>query len=234
MIIYPAIDILDGQAVRLLKGDYNKVTRYGRPQEMACKWQSYGCKNLHLVDLNGARQDKDNSFYIKEILDNHKMTIQVGGGIRSLKQVEKYLDIGVNQIILGTMAVKNPSLLKEIIRIYPDKITVGVDAINGMVAVEGWEEVSKVSALEWIKELEKLGVKRIIYTDISKDGTLAGPNFDMYKKVLKVTSIEIIASGGISVLNDLIRLKEIGVDGVVVGKALYENRFTLEEALNVN
>lgn len=233
MIIYPAIDILDGDAVRLVKGDYDQVTRYGKPKDMAQKWLSYGSNRLHVVDLNGARQDKNNIDSIRELIEEG-VIIQVGGGIRSLDQVETYLSIGVNQIILGTMAVKNPKLLKELIALYPDVITVGVDAKNGLVAVEGWEELSQISALEWIQELENVGVKRIIYTDIAKDGTLTGPNFEMYKQVLSVTSLEVIASGGISVIEDLIKLKKIGVDGVVVGKALYENRFTLEEALNVN
>jgi len=232
MIIYPAIDILDGQAVRLLKGNYDKVTVYGKPKDLSEKWMSSGSNNLHIVDLNGARQSGDNRIAIYDILAESPTYVQVGGGIRTLSQVVQYLEIGVSQIIIGTMAIKDPELLQEIVKLYPDNITVGVDAKNGFVAVEGWEEVSSVDAVSWIKKLESLGVKRIVYTDISKDGTLTGPNFDMYKKVLKETSIEVVASGGISVLDDLIQLKEIGVHGVVVGKALYENRFTLEEALS--
>jgi len=232
MIIYPAIDILDGQAVRLLKGNYDKVTVYGEPKDLSKKWMSSGSNNLHIVDLDGARQSGDNRIAIYDILTASPTFVQVGGGIRTLSQVVQYLEIGVSQIIIGTMAIKDPELLQEIVKLYPDKITVGVDAKNGFVAVEGWEEVSSVDAVSWIKKLESQGVKRIVYTDISKDGTLTGPNFDMYKKVLKETSIEVIASGGISVLEDLIQLKEIGVHGVVVGKALYENRFTLEEALS--
>lgn len=231
MIIYPAIDILDGKAVRLFKGDYNKVTTYGRPSELAKKWRLSGSNHLHLVDLNGARQDDDNVSTILYILKDKPAFVQVGGGIRTLKQVNRYLEIGVDQVIIGTMAIKNPKLLKSLVDQYPNQITVGVDAINGMVAVEGWEEVSSVDAIKWIKDLEQVGVKRIVYTDISKDGTLTGPNFDMYEKILKETTLEVIASGGIGVLNDLIRLKKIGLDGVVVGKALYEDRFTLEEAL---
>ena len=232
MIIYPAIDILDGQAVRLLKGNYDKVTVYGKPKDLSEKWMSSGSNNLHIVDLNGARQSGDNRIAIYDILAESPTYVQVGGGIRTLSQVVQYLEIGVSQIIIGTMAIKDPELLQEIVKLYPDNITVGVDAKNGFVAVEGWEEISSVDAVSWIKKLESLGVKRIVYTDISKDGTLTGPNFDMYKKVLKETSIEVVASGGISVLDDLIQLKEIGVHGVVVGKALYENRFTLEEALS--
>lgn len=232
MIIYPAIDILDGQAVRLLKGDYNEVTVYGKPKDLSEKWMNSGSNNLHIVDLNGARQTGDNRIAIYDILTESPTFVQVGGGIRTLSQVVQYLEIGVSQIIIGTMAIKDPDLLQEIVNLYPDNITVGVDAKNGFVAVEGWEEVSSVDAITWIKKLESQGVKRIVYTDISKDGTLTGPNFEMYKKVLKETSIEVIASGGISVLEDLIQLKEIGVHGVVVGKALYENRFTLEEALS--
>ncbi|MBI9012244.1 MAG: 1-(5-phosphoribosyl)-5-[(5-phosphoribosylamino)methylideneamino]imidazole-4-carboxamide isomerase [Clostridiales bacterium] len=232
MIIYPAIDILDGQAVRLLKGDYNEVTVYGKPKDLSKKLMNGGCRNLHIVDLNGARQAGDNRISIYDILTESPTFVQVGGGIRTLSQVVQYLEIGVSQIIIGTMAIKEPDLLQEIVNLYPENITVGVDAKNGFVAVEGWEEVSSVDAVSWIKQLESKGVKRIVYTDISKDGTLTGPNFEMYKKILKETSIEVIASGGISVLEDLIQLKEIGVHGVVVGKALYENRFTLEEALS--
>ncbi len=231
MIIYPAIDILNNKSVRLFKGDYNQVTDYGKPADMVKRFYNSGARYLHIVDLNGAKKETVNLETIKTLLDQD-MFIELGGGIRSLEQAENYLKLGVNQIILGTAAVKNPELLKLLIKKYPDNLTVGIDAINGMVAVEGWTDVSEVSADDFILQLEDIGVKRIVYTDISRDGTLQGPNFDMYKRVLEVCNIEIIASGGISCLEDLTQLREIGLPGVVVGKALYENKFTLEEAIS--
>jgi len=231
MIIYPAIDILDGKAVRLFKGDYNNVTVYGTPLEASTIWINSGSGFLHLVDLNGAKGTVDNLSKIMEIRNESDVFIQVGGGIRNLKRVKKYLDIGVNQIIIGTAAVTDKEFLTDVLKDYSDYITIGVDARNGKVSIDGWLSDTELDADKFIADLETLGAKRVIYTDISKDGTLTGPNFEMYEKVLGQVDIEIIASGGISCLEDLKRLKEIGVHGVVVGKALYENKFTLEEAL---
>lgn len=231
MIIYPAIDILNQNAVRLYKGDYDRVTVYGTPLEMATKWVDEGSDYLHLVDLNGAKGISNNIDVIKKINNTYDIFIQVGGGIRTLEQAEAYLRAGVDQIILGTAAVNDPELLKKMIDKYRDSLTIGVDAKNGYVAVNGWTEGTQLEADKFIKALEEKGVKRIVYTDISRDGTLTGPNFEMYKKVLAETNIEIIASGGISTVDDLLRLKSIGVHGVVIGKALYENRFTLKEVL---
>lgn len=231
MIIYPAIDILNQNAVRLYKGDYDRVTVYGTPLEMATKWVDEGSDYLHLVDLNGAKGMSNNIDVIEKINKAYDIFIQVGGGIRTLEQAEVYLRAGVDQIILGTAAVNDPELLKKMIDKYRDSLTIGVDAKNGYVAVNGWTEGTQLEAGKFIKVLEEKGVKRIVYTDISRDGTLTGPNFEMYKKVLAETNIEIIASGGISTVDDLLRLKSIGVHGVVIGKALYENRFTLKEVL---
>ncbi|MCH4888520.1 1-(5-phosphoribosyl)-5-[(5-phosphoribosylamino)methylideneamino]imidazole-4-carboxamide isomerase [Acidaminobacter sp. JC074] len=231
MIIYPAIDILGGKAVRLYKGDYDNVTVYGTPLEAANKWLSSGSDFLHLVDLNGARGDVDNREKIAEIRSASDCFIQIGGGIRNLEQARKYLDLGVNQVIIGTAAVTDQVFLEELVKKYPDQVTVGVDARNGKVSIGGWLSDTELNADDFIKKLEEIGVKRVVYTDISKDGTLTGPNFSMYESVLASVDIEIIASGGISCLDDLKRLKKIGLDGVIVGKALYENKFTLEEAL---
>ena len=231
MIIYPAIDILDGMAVRLYKGDYNNVTVYGTPLEASRTWINSGSNFLHLVDLNGAKGAVDNLSEIVDIRKNSDVFIQVGGGIRNLEKAKRYLDVGINQIIIGTAAVTDKEFLADILKDYSDHITIGVDARNGKVSIGGWLSDTELEADKFISDLETLGVKRVIYTDISKDGTLTGPNFEMYKKVLGQVNIEIIASGGISCLEDLSRLKEIGVHGVVVGKALYENKFTLEEAL---
>jgi phosphoribosylformimino-5-aminoimidazole carboxamide ribotide isomerase len=230
MIIYPAIDILNKRSVRLFKGNYDKVTDYGQPSDIVELFYKSGARYLHIVDLNGAKQETVNLDTIKMLLDQD-IFIELGGGIRSLEQAENYLKLGVNQIIIGTAAVKNPDLLSQLIDKYPDNLTVGIDAINGMVAVEGWTDISSISADEFILQLETLGVKRVIYTDISRDGTLQGPNFDMYKRVINMSRIEIVASGGISCIEDLKKLKEIGLPGVVVGKALYEKKFTLEEAI---
>lgn len=231
MIILPAIDILDKKAVRLYKGDYDQVTVYGTPLEIAKSFEKAGTTWLHLVDLNGAKGDEGNLSVIQEIIENTALSIEVGGGIRSLEKAKAYLDMGVNQVIIGTAAVKDPQFLKALVKSYPNQVTVGVDAKNGFVAVDGWLEATSLEAKDFICHLEKLGIKRIVYTDISKDGTLTGPNFEMYKKILNSTTVEIIASGGISCKEDVIKLKAIGVPGVVVGKALYEKKFTLEEVL---
>jgi len=233
MIIYPAIDILDGKAVRLYKGDYEKTTIYGGPTTMANRWLDQGSKYLHLVDLNGAKQEGDNIATIKSLVKLGVYT-QVGGGIRSLSRAKDLLDLGVDQVIIGTAALKDPDLLVTLVENYPNRVTVGVDALNGFVAIGGWLETSRVRSIDLIQDLEARGVKRIIYTDIRRDGTLKGPNIDMYKAVIETVKMEVVASGGISSLQDLINLKRIGLSGVVVGKALYEGVFTLREAIDVS
>lgn len=235
MIIFPAIDIKDNKCVRLIQGDFNKVSIYGdEPDKIAKKWEESGSKFIHIVSLNGARGEgniNDNS--IKRILDTVNVPIQVGGGIRDEERAKILFDLGVNRIILGSIAVKNRQLLKNLLNKYKDKIVVSIDARDNLVALEGWEEISKVNSIEFCKELEQMGVKTIVYTDISKDGMLDGPNFDIYKILSKETNLDIIASGGITTIDDVKKLIEMNIYGAIIGKSLYENKIDLKEALEL-
>lgn len=235
MIIFPAIDIKDNKCVRLIQGDFNKVSIYGdEPDKIAKKWEESGSKFIHIVSLNGARGEgniNDNS--IKRILDTVNVPIQVGGGIRDEERAKILFDLGVNRIILGSIAVKNRQLLKNLLNKYKDKIVVSIDARDNLVAVEGWEEISKVNSIEFCKELEQMGVRTIVYTDISKDGMLDGPNFDIYKILSKETNLDIIASGGITTIDDVKKLIEMNIYGAIIGKSLYENKIDLKEALEL-
>lgn len=235
MIIFPAIDIKDNKCVRLLQGDFNKVNIYGDdPSEMAKKWEEKGAQFIHIVSLNGARGEgniNDNS--IKRILQSINIPIQIGGGVRDEKRIEDLLAMGVNRVIIGSMAVKNKELLKDLVKKYKEKIVVSIDAKNGKVAIEGWEEVSSLDTIELCKELEEIGVKTIVYTDISKDGMMIGPNFRIYEKLLKETSLDIIASGGVTTLEDVKKLNIMNLYGAIIGKSLYENKIELKEVLSL-
>lgn len=235
MIIFPAIDIKENKCVRLLQGDFNKVNVYGdNPCEMAKKWEKNGAEFIHIVSLNGARGEGNiNDESIKKILQNINIPIQIGGGIRDKKRVKELLDLGVNRVIIGSMAVKDRQLLKELVEEYKEKIVVSIDAKNGKVATEGWEEVSSVDSIELCKELEKIGVKTIVYTDISKDGMMIGPNFSIYEELSKETNLDIIASGGVTTMEDVKRLNSMNLYGSIIGKALYENKIDLMEVLNL-
>ena len=234
MKLYPAIDLKDGKCVRLLQGDYNEVTVYGNhPGEMAKKWESLGGDFLHIVDLDGAKAGKGiNEAAIKEIVASVSIPIELGGGIRSIEDIRLQLDRGVNRVILGSEAIKNRALVKEAIETFgPEKIVVGVDAKGGMVAIEGWLEVTDTTALAFCKELEKMGVQTVIYTDIAKDGMMQGPNIEETKKLVDETNLQIVASGGVSSLEDLKALEKIGVHGAIIGKAIYTGAIQLEEAV---
>ncbi|TJX13892.1 1-(5-phosphoribosyl)-5-[(5-phosphoribosylamino)methylideneamino]imidazole-4-carboxamide isomerase [Tissierella creatinini] len=233
MIIYPAIDIKDKSCVRLTQGSYDNVTIYEKdPVKVALKWESMGAKILHLVDLDGARDGKRiNESIVRDIVNNVKIPIQIGGGIRDTEGVELYLNMGVSQVIIGTAAIKNPSWLKEMIERYNDKIVVSIDAKNGLIATDGWESISNKKALDYIKELKDLGLGRIVYTDIEKDGMLEGPNFSIYEALQGEVDIEVIASGGVTTMTDINRLKDIGLYGAIIGKALYDGKLNLEEVL---
>lgn len=235
MIIFPAIDIKDNKCVRLLQGDFNKVNTYGNdPSAIAKKWEDKGSKFIHVVSLNGARGEGNvNDRSIKRILDTVNIPIQIGGGIRDKNRVKELLDLGVNRVIVGSMAVKNKELLKDLIKEYKEKIVVSIDAKDGKVAIEGWEEISNIDSLQLCKELEEMGVKTIVYTDISKDGMMVGPNFDIYDKISKETSLDIIASGGITTIEDVKKLSSINLYGAIIGKALYENKIELKEVLSL-
>lgn len=235
MIIFPAIDIKDNKCVRLLQGDFNKVNIYGdNPSVMAKKWEDKGYQFIHIVSLNGARGEGNiNDKSIKEILNTVNIPIQIGGGIRDEKRVKELLDLGVNRVIVGSIAVKNKELLKDLVKKYKEKIVVSIDAKSGKVATEGWEEVSSVDSVELCKELEEIGVKTIVYTDISKDGMMIGPNFNIYEKLSKETNLDIIASGGVTTMKDVEKLKEMNLYGAIIGKALYENKIELKEVLSL-
>ena len=235
MIIFPAIDIKENKCVRLLQGDFNKVNIYDDdPYEIAKKWEDKGAEFIHIVSLNGARGEGNiNDKSIKKILKNINIPIQIGGGIRDKKRVKELLDLGVKRIIVGSMAVKNKEVLKELVKEHKEKIVVSIDAKNGKVATEGWEEVSNVDSIELCKELEKIGVKTIVYTDISKDGMMSGPNFNIYEKLSKEINLDIIASGGVTTIEDIRKLKSMNLYGVIIGKALYENKIELKEILSL-
>lgn len=233
MKLYPAIDLKDGKCVRLLQGDYNEVTVYGEnPGEMAKKWERLGGDFLHIVDLDGAKAGKEiNGEAIRQIVEAINIPIELGGGIRSIEDISLKLSRGVNRVILGSAAIKNRALVKEALDTFgPDKIVVGVDAKGGMVAVEGWLEVTDTSALTFCQELERMGVQTVIYTDIAKDGMMQGPNIEETEKLVKETHLDIVASGGVSSLEDLKALEKIGVYGAIIGKAIYTGAIDLEEA----
>ena len=235
MIIFPAIDIKDKKCVRLLQGDFQKVNVYSNnPDEMAKKWQDQDAEFIHIVNLNGARGEGNvNDDCIKKILSKVNVPIQVGGGIRDKERAKELLNLGVNRVIVGSMAIKNIELLKELVNEFKEKIVVSIDAKDGKVAVEGWEEVSNVDSLELCKELEEIGVKTIVYTDISKDGMMIGPNFDIYDRLSKETNLDIIASGGVTTLDDIRKLNDMNIYGAIIGKALYENKINLKEVLEI-
>lgn len=232
MIIYPAIDILDGKCVRLSQGNYDKVTIYSEdPAEFAALWTKRGAQFIHIVDLNGARTGKpENDGVLAGIVDKAGVPIQVGGGIRSMERIQKLISMGVRRVILGTIAVKDPGFVSDAVKKYGDSIAIGIDARDGFVAVEGWEKKSSRMAVEFAREMESLGVSTIIYTDISRDGMLSGPNIKAMRAMAVSVGCDVIASGGVGSIEDILALGKTGVEGVITGKALYENRFDLTEA----
>lgn len=238
MIIYPAIDLKDGQVVRLLQGKMEEATVYADdPVQVAEDFLAQGSKYLHVVDLNGAFAGRPvNDAAIQRIVEHSSLKIQVGGGIRTLNRIEELLGLGVTRVILGTAAVREPKLVEEAVQRYGDSIIVGIDAHDGMVAVQGWAERTNLKAEELGLAMKAVGVSRIIFTDISRDGMLKGPNIQSTVRLAEITGLKIIASGGISSLTDLVQLqaeaeKGVPLEGAIVGKALYSGAFTLAEAL---
>lgn len=233
MKIFPAIDIKDGQAVRLIQGDYNRQTVYSAsPLEVAEKFQKSGAVYLHTVDLDGAKDGNLSNFdTVREIATKTDMFIEIGGGIRDEERIRKYLLNGVSRVILGTAALENPEFLKRAVDKYGDKIAVGVDAKDSLVAVRGWLETSEKNSLDFCRELEAIGVSTVIYTDISRDGAESGTNKEIYKTLSESLSIKIIASGGITFRDEITELKKMGLEGAILGKALYTGALSLEEAL---
>lgn len=235
MNIFPAIDLYDKKAVRLFKGDYSQMTVYSeRPWEIADDFVSCGAKFIHMVDLEGAKDGTTpNISVIEKIRRNTDLFIEVGGGIRNIETVEKYISIGVDRVILGTAAVTDEAFLTDAVNKYGEKIAVGVDIKDGFVAIRGWTEKSEYNCFDFCKKMSKIGVKTIICTDISKDGAMMGTNHELYKELSKRFSVQIIASGGVSSIDDIKRLSEIPVYGAIIGKAYYIGAIDLKEAIEV-
>ena len=235
MLLYPAIDLYEGKAVRLLKGEYQKMTVYSEnPAEVAKDFQKAGASCIHLVDLEGAKfGTAPNLDTIAGIIRETNLFVEVGGGIRSMEVIEKYLSLGVNRVILGTAAVTNRAFLKEALRTYGDKIAVGVDLKDGYVAIKGWTETSAWTADAFFADLQKLGVQTVICTDISRDGAMQGTNRELYRTLSERYPIQLIASGGVSDLEDVRALKEMNLYGAIIGKAYYTGAIDLKEALEV-
>ncbi|HHW22249.1 MAG TPA: 1-(5-phosphoribosyl)-5-[(5-phosphoribosylamino)methylideneamino]imidazole-4-carboxamide isomerase [Clostridiaceae bacterium] len=232
MTVFPAIDIINGKCVRLKQGQYDKITIFSDdPVSMALQFQKAGAKFVHVVDLDGARGDGSNRDIIGTIAKSLDIPVQTGGGIRTMEDIDEVLGLGITRVILGTSAVKNPHLVADAVKKYGDRIVVGIDAKDGYVAIEGWEKTSSVKALELAEKMESMGVSTIIYTDINTDGMLAGPNIFAMKEMVSAVGMDVIASGGVSSLKDIRKLKETGVAGVIVGKAIYTGDVELKQAL---
>ena len=234
MKLYPAIDIKDGKCVRLTQGLFDKVKTYDEdPVNKALEWEAAGAEFIHLVDLDGARLGRGiNRDVIKKIASTLHVPVQLGGGIRNEEDLEEVLSLGVYRGIIGTKAVSDPDCVERCIKRFgSEHVVIGIDAKNGLVATHGWEAVSDVTAIELGKKMAELGVKTIVYTDISKDGMLAGPNVEATAALSDETNIDIIASGGVSKMEDLDRICEAGIHGAIIGKALYEKRIILSDAV---
>ena len=235
MYIYPAIDLYEGKAVRLFKGDYAQMTVYNEnPAEVAKAFAAAGSKHIHLVDLEGAKKGSPaNLDTIRKIREAADLFVEVGGGIRDLETIESYLSIGVDRVILGTAAVTNPVFLETALAKYAEKIAVGVDLKDGYVAIKGWTEKSELTADAFFEKMQNLGVKTIICTDISRDGAMKGTNRELYQELSSKYSIDLIASGGVSTLEDVAALREMDLHGAIIGKAYYIGAIDLKEAIEV-
>lgn len=235
MNIFPAIDLYGGKAVRLFKGDYNQMTVYNdNPLEVAKTFEKLGATHLHLVDLEGARNGKPGNLdTIKKITEETSLFTEVGGGIRNMDVARAYIESGVDRIILGTAAVTDETFLKEAVSTFGDKVAVGVDIKDGFVAIKGWTEKSDVSAEDFMKKMEDLGVKTVISTDISRDGAMKGSNNQLYRKLSQNYSLDIVASGGVSTIDDIKALSDMNLYGAIIGKAYYIGAIDLKEAIEV-
>ena len=237
MILYPAIDLKDGQAVRLLRGDMEKSTVFNTdPVSQAIDFVEAGCEWLHLVDLNGAFEGEPvNAEPVEAILSETKVPAQLGGGIRDMNTIERWLEKGLARVILGTVAVENPELVRQAAQAFPDQVAVGIDARNGWVATKGWAEETDICVSDLAKSFEDAGVAALIYTDINRDGAMQGPNIEATATLASAVSIPIIASGGVSSLQDLRDLRDCGVElhGAISGRALYDGAIDLKSALAV-
>lgn len=233
MIIYPAIDIFEGKAVRLYKGDYSQMTVYNdRPLSVAKDFESALATHLHIVDLEGAKSGSTPNFEtVCELKRNTSLFCEVGGGIRTMETVDKYISAGIDRIILGTAAVKNPEFTEAAAAKYGDKIAIGVDIKDGVVAISGWTEKSSLDAYQFCSDMQNIGIKTIICTDISKDGAMKGTNVELYRRLSEKLSINIIASGGVSSIEDVKNLRKLGLHGAIIGKAYYTGAVDLRQAV---
>lgn len=235
MKIFPAIDLFDKKAVRLYKGDYNNMTVYSdNPVEIALDFKRQGAKFMHVVDLEGAKNGQTpNIDVVRELAAIPDMFVEVGGGIRSMDVIDRYVKAGVSRVILGTAAVTDQEFLEKALSVYGEKIAVGVDLKDGFVAIKGWTEKSDFDGFEFCKKMQDLGVKTIICTDISKDGAMQGANHQLYKNLAEKLTVQVIASGGVSSIEDIKRLKELNLYGAIIGKAYYIKAIDLTEAIKV-
>ena len=232
MKVFPAIDIKNGKCVRLVKGDFDNKTEYEiSPIDQAGKYKDHGFKNLHIVDLDGALTGETvNLNIIQEIVSKFDLKIEIGGGVRNFESIQKYTDVGVEKVILGSAAIKDKNFLKEACQKFPNKIALGLDAKDGYLSVSGWKENSKKQTLDFLKEVNDFGVSRLIYTDINRDGTKASPNFDDTVKVANTSNCPVIISGGVSSIQDIKKAKELkNIEGIIVGKAIYDGDIDLNE-----
>ena len=235
MKLFPAIDLIDGKAVRLVRGDYAQMTVYSNsPVEVAKGFAACGAEYLHVVDLEGARDGTTpNLATVKALIEQSRLKVEIGGGIRTMETVKSYMDAGAYRVIIGTAAVTDPEFLDRALAEYGDKIAVGVDIRDGMVAIKGWTEVSSLDCFAFCEMLEKKGVSTVICTDISKDGLLSGTNLSLYAELVKRLGIQITASGGVSSLEDVQKLNDMGLYGAILGKALYTGALDLSAALRI-
>ena len=232
MKIFPAIDIKDKKCVRLVKGDFDNKTEYEvSPAKQAKKYKDHGFKNLHIVDLDGALTGKTvNLDIIKDIVSKFDLKIEIGGGIRNLNSVQKYIDVGAEKVILGSAAIKDKFFLKEACKKFPNKIALGLDAKDGYLSVSGWKENSNQLTLDYLKEVNDYGVSRLIYTDINRDGMKQSPNFEETLKVAEISNCPVIISGGVSSIEDIIKGKSLkNIEGIIIGKAIYDGDIKLDE-----
>lgn len=235
MLIFPAIDLYEKEAVRLYKGDYNQKTVYSSdPVSVAFDFKKSGATHIHLVDLEGAKSGETPNFdVVCKIKAETGLFCEIGGGIRNMDVIDKYLSAGLDRVILGTAAVTSEGFVEEAVRKYGDKIAVGIDIKNGFVAIKGWTESSGIDAFEFCEKMEKIGVKTLICTDISKDGAMVGTNRELYKKLSEKFSIDITASGGVSTIEDVEALRKLDMYGAIIGKAYYTKAIDLSEAIEV-
>ena len=234
MKIFPAIDIKDKKCVRLVKGDFDNKTEYKTsPVEQAGKYKDHGFKNLHIVDLDGALTGNTvNLDTIHEIVDKYDLKIEVGGGVRSIDNIKMYVNLGVEKVILGSAAIKNKEFLKEACFKFKNKIALGLDAKDGNLYISGWKENLNIKILDFLKEVNDFGISRLIYTDINRDGTKGGPNFEETIKIAKISKCPVIISGGVSSINDIKKAKNFSnnnIEGIIVGKAIYDGDIKLDE-----